>query len=82
METKPQRVEYSGKVARIESDGFGIIQFDHPIGANGSSAGVISNSTATVILGGTLRPGVHVHGTAETDNHELAAVKTVIVSRP
>jgi hypothetical protein len=83
MKTTARPVQYSGTLVRIESDGFGIIQFDEPIGPSANTFGVISNSTATVVHSGTiLRPGVHVHGTAEADERDIAAVKTVTVSGP
>jgi hypothetical protein len=81
-------VNFSGRVVRIERDGFGIIQFDKPIGPNANSSyGLISNSSGTVVFSGTgtvipfvkLREGAHVSGTAEADERDVATVKTVIV---
>lgn len=74
------RVKFSGTVVRLESDGFGIIEFDKPVGASANKVGIISNSTATIVLSGNLRPGAHVNGEAETDERDIAEVKTVIVS--
>ena len=85
--TERQRVDFSGTVLRIERDGFGIIKFDHPVGPSNNTHGLISNSSGTVVLspaGGmlqteTLAPGVHVTGTAETSERDVASVKTVII---
>lgn len=81
-------VKFSGTVVRIERDGFGIVQFDKPIGPNANSSfGLISNSSGTVVFSGTgnvlpfakLKEGVHVSGTAEADERDVATVKTVVV---
>jgi hypothetical protein len=70
--------DYSGVVIRVERDGFGIVQFDQPLGAN--THGVFSS-----ILGSTLpakvKEGQRVHGTAEVDARDLAALKTVLVDQ-
>jgi uncharacterized protein YjbJ (UPF0337 family) len=74
---KGDTVEYVGRVVRVEPDGFGIIEFDGPIGVSGNTHGVISSSTSSVVPLGELRPGVHVKGTAESDPQEVASIKTV-----
>ena len=76
MSDKPQ---FAGIVVRIEADGFGIIKFDSPIGPSANTFGVFSNSTSSVLPFRDLLPGVHVVGTAEADERDLAAVKTVRV---
>ena len=73
------KLQFAGTVVRIEADGFGIIKFDSPIGPSANTFGVFSNSTSSVLPFRDLRPGVHVVGTAEADERDLAAVKTVQV---
>ena len=70
------QVAFQGKVVRVERDGFGIIEFDRAIGAN--TRGIFSRviSEATVPFR-ELKPGMHVTGTAEVDEKDLAAVKTL-----
>jgi len=74
-------VKFSGRVMRKEADGFTVVRFDMPIGPSANTHGLISNSTGTV-SGSlvTLKPGVHVAGTAEADEHDLASIKTVRVT--
>jgi hypothetical protein len=87
--TTIETVKFSGTVIRIERDGFGLVQFDNPIGPNANSSfGLFSNSTGTVIQSraGTiiqsddLRPGVRVSGTAEADERDVAVVRTVVIA--
>jgi hypothetical protein len=80
-----QSIAFSGTVLRFERDGFGIIQFDQPIGPSSNSYGIISNSTGTTVVYPdpsthyTLKPGTRVTGTAEADERDVAAVKTVTI---
>jgi hypothetical protein len=70
-------VKFSGTVVRVEADGFGIIEFDRPIGPSGNTVGIFSSSTSSSLPFSTLRPGVHVTGTAEAGERDAAAVKAV-----
>jgi hypothetical protein len=75
-------LRFRGTVLRIEPDGFGVVRFNEPIGAQGNTHGVFSITIgSTVPYGPGLRPGVHVTGTAEVDKHKLAAVKTLELDR-
>ena len=71
--------EFSGTIVRVEPDGFGIVRFDTPLGAN--THGVFSTSITvnSSLPFGRMKPGVHVTGTAETDARDLAAVKSLQV---
>ncbi len=71
QEQKP----FSGTVVRVEPDGFGIVEFDNAIGAN--THGVFSTAISTTLPFPAMKPGVHVSGTAEVSNRDLAAVKTI-----
>jgi hypothetical protein len=81
--SKNRPIKFSGKVLRFEPDGFGLIQFDQPIGPSANTHGLISNSTGTTVLGGAaiqiLKPGVRVTGLAEADEHDVAKVKSVAI---
>jgi len=75
-------ITFSGTVLRFERDGFGVVQFDHPIGPSANSYGIISSSAGTTVLyrgssRAVLIPGTRVTGTAEADEKDVAAVKTV-----
>ena len=71
--------KFSGTVLRIEADGFGIIQFDRPIGTSGNTVGIFSSSISSSLPFSTLRPGVHVIGIAEAGERDAAAVKHVYI---
>jgi len=71
--------DYSGVVIRVERDGFGIVQFDRPLGAN--THGIFSTVLGSTLPGKNLKEGQRVHGTAEVDTRDLAAVKTVVVDQ-
>ena len=74
------KVQFAGTVVRTEPGGFGIIQFDQPIGPMSNTHGIISSSSGTSTGAfSKLKPGVRVVGTAEADDHQLATVKTVQV---
>jgi hypothetical protein len=73
------KCEFVGTVLRVEPDGFGIVKFRKPIGRFANQLGMFSSTTSTVLPFSDLRPGVEVFGTAESDDHDLAAVKTLTV---
>jgi hypothetical protein len=68
---------FKGVVVRIEPDGFGIVRFEKPLGAN--THGVFSATTSSSLPSlRRLRPGVLVIGTAEANSKDdLAAVDTL-----
>ena len=73
------KMSFEGTVVRVEPDGLGVVKFDEKIGAN--THGIFSTSISEPGLPlKSLRPGVHVSGTADVDSHDLAAVKTLQVS--
>lgn len=69
--------KFSGTVLRIETDGFGIVAFDQPVGAN--THGVFSTTISSTVPFSDLKPGVHVVGTAATSTSDFSAVKTLQV---
>jgi hypothetical protein len=71
---------FSGKVVRVEADGFGVVEFDNKIGAN--THGVFSTVISSTLPFPRLKPGVHVSGTVEVDDRDLAAVITLSVDSP
>jgi hypothetical protein len=71
----PEQKPFSGKVVRVEPDGFGIVEFDHKVGAN--THGVFSTIISSTLPFRDMKPGVHVTGLAEVSEHDLAAVKTI-----
>jgi hypothetical protein len=76
-------LKFTGTILRLELDGFGLVQFDEPLGPHANSYGVISSSTGTATMPGTLflelKPGVRVVGTAEPNDRDVASVKTITV---
>lgn len=80
------RFDFSGRVVRLEPDGFCLIRFDAPSGPSANTVGLISSSTGTIVSSGAgyrLSPGAKVVGTAEPDPHEVATIKTLkLVSEP
>jgi hypothetical protein len=71
-----QKVRFEGIVVRVEPDGFGVVKFDDAIGAN--THGIFSPSTSDADLPfRSLKPGMHVTGTAEIGSEDLAAVRSV-----
>jgi hypothetical protein len=71
---------FVGKVVRTERDGFTVIEFDHPIGPSANNYGLISSSTGTTgVPFSKLVPGVKVTGTAESSDHDLASIKSIIL---
>jgi hypothetical protein len=75
-------VPFTGKVVRIEADGFGIIQFDAPIGPSANAFGIVTSSTTTISPLASLRPGVRVEGTAAADERDAASIKTFQIVSP
>ena len=72
--------EFSGVVLRVEPDGFGVVQFDHPIGAQANTHGIFSTTISSSALPyKDLRPGVYVFGLAEVDKNNVASVKSLWV---
>jgi hypothetical protein len=71
------QLRFAGTVVRVEADGFGIIKFDQPIGRSGNTIGIFSSSTSSSLPFNSLRPGVHVAGTAEADERDAAAIRTI-----
>jgi hypothetical protein len=70
------RRNFEGKIVRLERDGFGVIEFDQALGAN--THGIFSSSNiAPGFPFARLKEGMHVSGTAEVDDRDLAAVKTL-----
>jgi hypothetical protein len=74
---KPDQIPFSGTVVRIEPDGFGIVEFDHRVGAN--THGVFSTTIGSTVPFRQVKPGMHVSGFAEGSDKDLAAVKTLRV---
>ena len=68
-------IEFTGKVLRVERDGFGIVEFDEPIGSSANGIFSTTISSSLPIVG--LRAGDRVSGTAEINDRDLAAVKTL-----
>jgi hypothetical protein len=71
-----EKVVFEGVVVRAEPDGFGVVKFDNAIGAN--THGIFSPSTSDPDLPfSSLKPGMHISGTAEVGHEDLAAVRSV-----
>jgi hypothetical protein len=71
---------FSGTIVRIERDGFGVVRFDEPIGAQANTHGFFSTRVTSAPLPyRDLKPGVHVIGIAEVGKRDLAAVKELRV---
>jgi hypothetical protein len=73
------RLKFEGQVVRVEADGFGVVKFDQKIGAN--THGVFSTDLSTFTTPiEKLRQGMHVVGTAEVDDKEIAAIRVMSAS--
>ncbi len=58
IECMAETHEFTGTIVRIERDGFGIVQFNKPIGAQANAYGVFSTTLgSTVPYGPGLKPG-------------------------
>ena len=69
---------FSGTVLRVEPDGFGIVKFTSPVGAN--TYGVFSTAVSTTMPPlSHLRPDVKVVGTAITSSSDFATVTSLNV---
>jgi len=78
----PPTFRFTGRVIRIEADGFGIIQFDRPIGPSGNTMGIVTSSSTSISPLTSLRADDKIEGTAEADERDVASIKTFeIVSR-
>jgi hypothetical protein len=74
------KVQFAGTVVRTEPGGFGVIQFDQPVGPSANTHGIVSSSSGTTTSNFiNLKPGLRVKGTAEADEHELATITTVTI---
>jgi hypothetical protein len=73
--TDSPRFSFTGRVVRIEADGFGIIKFDTAIGPSANSFGVVTSSTTAISPFTSLHPGVRVEGTAIADERDVASIK-------
>jgi hypothetical protein len=80
-----EQIPFTGKVVRTEPGGFGIVEFDNPVGPAANNYGVVSASSGTTATGGVtftqLREGVRVYGTVEADNRKVAVVKIISIRR-
>jgi hypothetical protein len=79
-----EKQNFKGTVLRIEPNGFGIIQFDVPIGPSANTHGVFSTTLGSTAPYKELKPGVHVTGQAkpEADARKLATVETLKILLP
>lgn len=78
-----QQIPFTGKVVRTEPGGFGIVEFDNPIGPAANTYGVVSVSSGTATTDFTftqLREGDRVYGTVEADSRPVAVVKLISIS--
>jgi hypothetical protein len=73
-----EKLPFSGKIVRLERDGFGVIEFDQAIGATSNTHGIFSTDISEPgVPFRHLRQGMQVKGLAEVDDRDLAAVKTI-----
>jgi hypothetical protein len=77
-----EKQNFTGTVLRIEPNGFGIVQFDHPIGPSSNTHGVFSTTLGSTGPYMQLKPGMHVAGqaTPEPDARKLATVLKITLS--
>jgi hypothetical protein len=77
-----EKQNFTGTVLRIEPNGFGIVQFDAPIGPSANTYGVFSITLGSTAPYTELKPGVHVVGQAkpESDARKLATIETLSIS--
>jgi hypothetical protein len=68
--------QFTGKIVRFEADGFGIIEFDNPIGTSSNTIGIVTSSTTAISPLTSLRPGARVEGMADADERTAASIKT------
>lgn len=70
------KFNFLGTVVRVEQDGFGIVRFDGPLNANTHGFFSVTSSDMKLPLR-FLKPGVHVAGTAQSSDKDLAEVTTL-----
>jgi hypothetical protein len=77
-----EKQNFTGTVLRIEPNGFGIIQFDVPIGPSANAYGVFSTTLGSTAPYKKLKPGVHVTGQAkpEPDARKLATIEALSIT--
>jgi hypothetical protein len=80
----PDTYDFTGKIVRIEADGFAIIKFENPIGPSSNNFGVVTSSTTSVSPLTSVHAGVTVVGKAEADQRDVASIKEfqIVSSRP
>lgn len=64
---------------RIEPDGFGIVEFDHRVGAN--THGVFSTTIGSTVPFGQVKPGMHVSGVAEVSDRDSLRINTPLATK-
>jgi hypothetical protein len=70
---------FEGEVVRIEASGFGVVKFNRALGAN--THGVFSTDLSTFKLPvEAIHAGMHVEGTAQVDDKQIAAIRVLTVS--
>jgi hypothetical protein len=75
------RQKFEGEVVRVEPNGFGVVRFDHALGAN--THGIFSTDLSQFGFAvEQIRTGMHVEGMAEVDEKDLAAIKVLTVACP
>jgi hypothetical protein len=78
----PSPIEFTGKIVRFEADGFGIIEFDNPIGPSANAQGIVTSSSTALSPLTSIRAGAKVEGTAEADERNFASIKTFKLIEP
>jgi hypothetical protein len=73
--------KFTGTVERIESNGFGIVRFDAPLGPSANTHGVFSITVGSTGPYRELKAGVHVSGVAEPelDKRKLATIQNILI---
>ena len=79
MHDKIEKTNFTGTVLRIEPSGFGVIEFDRPIGPSANTHGIFSSVLGSTMPYVNLQPGLHVSGEAEPadDERKVAVIKTL-----
>ena len=77
MQDKIEKTNFTGTLLRIEPSGFGVIEFDQPIGPSANTHGIFSTVLGSTVPYGNLKVGSHVSGEAEPADGErkVAAIK-------
>jgi hypothetical protein len=71
---------FTGRIVRLEPYGFGVVEFDSPIGSQTNSSFGIFSSSQGSLTSTNLRDGARVSGLAEVDHRELASIKVLRVA--